>query len=173
MITNQKFVLCLFLVVVGWLHSSSDCLSPVFFVFYFFFSSGGSLLFIEVVEKPIYLHLRGSGPLHDETKIWRCNPNQRQLISPTFHKSLAKYNDYFTEGSCCRCQNFQFRNQMAFGNMRTLQRSWLPTRWKSWRNVNRTKVRFSWISTKRETSMIREIQTFCECRVSAESMSGK
>ena len=123
--------------------------------------------------KPIYLQLRGSGPLHDETKIWRCPPNHRQSISPAFHKSLAKYDDYFTEGSCSRCQNFRSGNQTAFGNMWTLQRSWLPRPWKSWRNVNPTKIRFSWISTKRETSVNWEIQTFCECRVSAESMSGK
>ena len=123
--------------------------------------------------KWIYLHLHGSELLHDETKIWRCNPNHRQSILPAFHKSLAKYDDYFTEGSCSRCQNFQFGNQMVFGNMWTLQCSWLPTHWESWRNVNPIKIRFSWISTKRETSMLREIQTFCGCRVSAESMSSK
>ena len=137
------------------------------FLFWWFITVHWSLF-----KKPIYLHLRGSGPLHDETKIWRCNPNHRQLISPTFHKSLAKYDDYFTECSCSRCQNFQFGNQMVFGNMWTLQCSWLPTRCKSWRNVNCTKICFLWISTIRETSMIQEIQTFCECRVSAESMLG-
>ena len=152
----------------------ADCIPPLIvchciFAFYLF-----SLLVVHYCSlKLIYLHLCRSGPLHDETKIWRCNPNHRQSISPTFHKSVAKYNDYFTEGSCSCCQNFWFGNQMAFGNMWTLQRSWLPMRWKSWRNVNHTKICFSWISTKGETSMVREIQTFCECRVSAESMLGK
>ena len=31
--------------------------------------------------------------------------------------------------------------------MWTLQRSWLPTHWESWRNINPTKICFSWIST--------------------------
>ena len=140
----------------------------IFFLFWWFITVHWSSF-----KKLICLHLHGSGPLHDETKIWRCNPNHRQSISPAFHKSLAKYNDYFTEGSCSHCQNFRFGNQTAFGNMWTLQRSWLPTHWKLWKNVNPTKIRFLWISTKRETSMIWEIQTFCECRVSAESMLGK
>ena len=55
---------------------------------------------------------------------------------------------YFTKDSCSRCQNFRFGNLTAFGNMWTLQRSWLPMHWKSWRNVNPTKIRFLWISTK-------------------------
>ena len=115
---TKKLVLCFFLLVAGWLHSSSGCLSLVFCAFYFFFLFWW---FITVhwssFKELIYLHLCGSGPLHDETKIWRCNPNHRQSISPAFHKSLAKYDDYFTEGSCSHCQNFQSGNQTAFGNV--------------------------------------------------------
>ena len=60
-----------------------------FFLFWWFITVHWSSF-----KELIYLHLCGSGPLHDETKIWRCNPNHRQSISPAFHKSLAKYDDY-------------------------------------------------------------------------------
>ena len=61
----------------------------IFFLFWWFITVHWSLF-----KKPIYLHQCGWEPLHDETKIWRCNPNHCQSISPTFHKSLANYDDY-------------------------------------------------------------------------------
>ena len=119
----------LFLLVNCWLTAFLFWLfvTCIFCIFIFFLFWWFITVHWNSFKNPIYLYLRGSGRLHDETQIWRCNPNHRQSISPAFHQSLAKYDDYFTEGSCSRCQNFRFGKQTAFGNMWTLQRSWLPT----------------------------------------------
>ena len=130
-----------------------------------------SLLVVHVhwglLKKPVYLHLRGSGPLHDETKIWRCNPNHRQSISLTFHKSWVKYDRLFLLRA--RALVFTVKtsgSESAFGNTWTLE---------VMKKLKPIKIRFSW-SSKRETSISWEIQTFGECRVPAErankSMSG-
>ena len=156
--TAKPVVLGFFLVVVVWLHSSSVSLSLASFF---------SLLVVHVrwgsLKKPVYLHLRGSGPLHDETKIWRCNPNHRQPISPAFHKSLVKYDRLFLPRA--RALVFAVKtsgSESAFRNTWTLD---------VMKKLKPIKIPFSWIS-KRETSIIWEIQTFGECRVPAESMSG-
>ena len=132
-----------------------------------------SLLVVHVhwgsLKKPVYLHLRGSGPLHDETKIWRCNPNHCQSISLAFHKSLVKYDQLFLPRA--RALGFTVKTsglESAFGNMWTLD---------VMKKLKPIKIRFSWIS-KRETSIIEKFKLLVcvrsqqkACRAN-KSMSG-
>ena len=151
----------------SWLFSCCCGLTAFFFCLFVtcvFFS----LLVVHVrwgsLKKPVYLHLRGSGPLHDETKIWRCNPNHRQPISRAFHKSLVKYVRLFLP----RARALVFTVNTS-GSESAFRNTWMLDVMKKLKPI---KIHFSWIS-KRETSIIWEIQTFGECRVPAESMSGK
>ena len=132
------------------------------FVTCIFFSSGGSSSFIEVCLKNRSVREWTASWWN---QIWRCNLNHCQSISLAFHNSLGKYNQLFYQGLLFSLSKLPVREL-------TRPHSGTCEHWKSWRNVNPTKIRFSWIS-KRETSIIWEIQSFGECRVSVESMLGK
>ena len=154
---TAKPVLGFFLVVVVWLHSSSISLSLVSF-FLFWWS-----MFIEVRLKNQSICIC-MGADHFMMKPKSGGVIQTIASRSRAHSTRVKYDRLFLPRA--RALVFTVKtsgSESAFRNTWTLD---------VMKKLKPIKIRFSWIS-KRETSIIWEIQTFGECRVPAESMSGK